>query len=264
LGIVFSLFLSILLSLCHPAKAEDGKSPKTIGETFLGEELHYEIDFWIIKGIADVVLSFSRDSEKGRYVITLKGKTKGIIGYALRQREDYYRAVSEEIDGGRKLRTVYYEEYVKIGSKTRKNIHFFDHEKRRWIHKYYKDGRERRETVKEIPNNADYNDFLTAAYNFRYGVYGDIRGGGIYKVPVFPRRGIAHYEVKVSSYEGSQSFCEKAFFVELKVDPELINSSQGIIEGLLSHDLYPVEGVIRDVVFFGDVKGRLKRRIKTS
>jgi len=56
----------------------------------------------------------------------------------------------------------------------------------------------------------------------------------------------------------------RKLFVELKVDPELINSSQGIIEGLLSHDLYPVEGVIRDVVFFGDVKGRLKRRIKTS
>jgi hypothetical protein len=49
----------------------------------------------------------------------------------------------------------------------------------------------------------------------------------------------------------------KEFLVKLYLDPELTHSKEGLIEGWLSKELYPLEGAIKDVVFFGDVKGTL-------
>jgi hypothetical protein len=52
----------------------------------------------------------------------------------------------------------------------------------------------------------------------------------------------------------------KEFFVKLYLDPEVTHSKEGVIEGWLSKELYPMEGTIRDVVFFGDVKGILVKK----
>ncbi|MCX7857338.1 MAG: DUF3108 domain-containing protein [Deltaproteobacteria bacterium] len=256
-AIHFFFFISTLQSL-----ATQAPNTFTIGETFAGEELHYELDFWLFKGFAEVVLSFSKSNDKGRYLITLRGKTKGPLSYALRHREDFYTAVVEEIEDGKKLRTLYYEENIKIGSKIRRNIYIFDHAKSTWIEKSFKNGLQRKEKNSPIPPATDYNDFLTAAYNFRYGVYGSVTRGRNYYVPVFPRKGITHYEVKVAPHEFFRSPNERVFFVEVKVDPEIINSPHGVIEGYLSDGLYPIEGLIRDVVFFGDIRGRLTKRVK--
>lgn len=119
-------------------------------------------------------------------------------------------------------------------------------------------------TEEEIPPGETYDDFLTASYNFRYGVYGEIEIGKNYSVVTYPQKGRSTYEVIVVGKEEEEgkrcldtSSEGKEFFVKLLLGPEITHSKEGLIEGWLSKELYPLEGIIKDVFLFGDVKGML-------
>jgi len=242
----------------------------SIGEFFKGEELHYEIGVWLFKKVALGKLSFKEMGEKGRYLATLQGETLGVLGWVARYRVDTYRSIMEEVEGGRRLRSLSFEEDVKIGNKLRRRTHFFDYQKRKWIQvKQRKDGTKVK-TEEEIPPGMVYDDFLTAAYNFRYGVYGGIERGRKYTVPTFPKKGPSSYEVRVASKEEeekrkkSEKLNEgKEYFVKLFLDPDVTHSREGLIEGWLSKELYPTEGTIKDVILFGDVRGTLIKNTRT-
>ena len=250
-------------ALPHATKEAD----ISIGRFFDGEELVYEAGFWMVKRAALGRLSFKADEKKGLYTATLQGETLGVLGWAARYRVHTYRSVMQEIDGGRRLRGLSFEEDVKVGSTMTKRIHLFDYERRKWTSK-----RRRRNGMwvvkeQEIPQDRVYDDFITAAYNFRYGVYGPIERGKRYVVATFPRKGASSYEVMiVAKDEEEKRRTEgplrdgKDFFARLKLDPELTHSKEGVVEGWLTKDLYPVEGAIRDVVFVGDIKGTLIQR----
>jgi len=205
--------------------------------------------------------------EKGHYLATLQGETLGILGWVARYRTDTYRSVMEEIDGGSRLRSISFEEEVKIGSKVRIRTHFFDYKKRKWIRvRQRKDGTKGREEA-DIPPGMVYDDFVTASYNFRYGVYGEIERGRKYSVATFPKKGPAHYEVRIAPTEEEEKRRKsekmkdgKEYFVKLFLDPEVTHSKEGLIEGWLSKELYPTEGTIRNAILFGDVKGTLVKK----
>jgi len=246
------------------APAPPDRERRSIAQFFGGEELEYEIGGWIFKRVAVGRLSFKETGEKGRYLSTLQGETLGVLGWVARYRVDTYRAVMEEIEGGRRLRTVSFEEDVKIGNKLRRRTHFFDYENRKWVQiRLRKNGTQARKE-EDIPPGMVYDDFLTASYNFRYGVYGAIERGRKYTVPTFPKKGPSSYEVSVASKEEGEKRKrsekmqnEKEYFVQLLLDPEITHSQEGLIEGWLSKELYPTEGTIKDVKLFGDVQGRL-------
>jgi len=246
------------------------KEENSIGEFFKGEELFYEIGVWLFKKVALGKLSFKEMGEKGRYIATLQGETLGVLGWVARYRVDTYRSIMEEVEGGRRLRSLSFEEDVKIGNKLRRRTHFFDYQKRKWIQvRQSKDGlKTKRE--EEIPPGMVYDDFITASYNFRYGVYGGIERGRKYTVTTFPKKGPSSYEVRVASKEEeekrkkSEKLKEgKEYFVKLFLDPEITHSKEGLIEGWLSRELYPTEGTIRDVILFGDVRGTLIKNTRT-
>jgi hypothetical protein len=247
------------------------KDGRSIGECFEGEELHYEIGFWIFKKVALGKLIFKEMGEKGRYLAILQGETLGVFGWVARYRVDTYRSIMEEIEGGRRLRSLSFEEDVKIGSKLRRRTHFFDYSKRKWIKvRQGKDGTPVR-TEEEIPLGMIYDDFVTASYNFRYGVYGEIERGKKYTVPTFPKKGPSSYEVKLASKEEEEKKRKserikegKEYFVKLSLDAEVTHSKEGLIEGWLSKELYPIEGTIKDVILFGDVKGTLVNKVRSS
>jgi hypothetical protein len=234
---------------------------------FKGEELEYEVGAWIFKRVALGKLSFKEMGEKGRYLSILQGETLGILGWVARYRVDTYRSIMEEIEGGRRLRSISFEEDVRVGNKLRRRTHFFDYRKRKWVRvRQRKDGTKVREE-EEIPLGMVYDDFLTASYNFRYGVYGGIERGQKYTVATFPKKGPSSYEVSVASKEEeqkrkkSEKFKDgKDFYVKLYLDPEITHSKEGLIEGWLSKELYPITGMIKDVGLFGDVKGTLIKK----
>jgi len=270
----FLLGLPLLSFLSHPVReawADLSGRPRigggSIGEFFKGEELSYDVGFWLFKRAAMGKVSFREMGEQGRYLAILQGETMGVLGWVARYRTDTYRSVMEEIDGGRRLRSVSFEEEVKIGSKVRIRSHFFDYQKRKWIRvRQRKDGTKVREEA-DIPPGMVYDDFVAASYNFRYGVYGEIERGKKYTVATFPKKGPSSYEVRVASKEEEEKKrksekikADKEYFVKLYLDPEVTHSKEGVIEGWLSKELYPVEGMIRGVVLFGDVKGTLVKK----
>jgi hypothetical protein len=279
------LFLRFLLGLpllsffpfrIREISADDSLPPRnkkgdSIGEFFKGEELEYEIGVWIFKRVALGKLTFVETERKGRYMATLQAETLGILGWVARYRVDTYRSTMEEIDGGRRFRALSFEEDVKIGGTLRRRTHLFDYQKRKWIRIRQKKDRTMERTEEEIPLGMVYDDFLAASYNFRYGVYGDIERGRKYVVPTFPKKGPTSYEVRIVSKEEeegkrrSEKIKEgKEFFVKLFLDPEITHSKEGLIEGWLSKEIYPVEGVIRDVILFGDVKGTLINKVRRN
>ncbi|MCX5844682.1 MAG: DUF3108 domain-containing protein, partial [Deltaproteobacteria bacterium] len=164
-------------------------SGKTIGEFFAGEELHYEISFMFLKKVAVAKMLFRPTEQKGRYISVLQGETLGVVGWLSKYRTDTYRAVMEEIDGGKRFRSISFEENVKIGKKTRTYSHEFDYQQRKWSKYSSRRGVRGRAVETTIPEGKTYDDFLCASYNFRHGVYGRIERGKTYVIPTFPRKG---------------------------------------------------------------------------
>jgi len=244
-----------------PASPERRRS---IAEFFRGEQLEYQIGVGLFKRVALGKLSFRPLRTTGRYLATLEAETLGVLGWVARYRVDTYCCIMEEVEGGRRLRSISFEEDVKIGNKLRRRTHFFDYQKRKWIQvRQRKDGTTVRKEAK-IPPEMVYDDFLTASYNFRYGAYGEIERGKKYTVATFPRKGSSSYEVIVAGKEeeekrrkSERSKDGKDFYLKLYLDPEITHSKEGLIEGWLSKDLYPLEGAIKDVFLFGDVRGTL-------
>jgi len=270
-GVPFLTLLPVpvLLNYADPRPPLKSSGGRSIGQFFKGEELLYEIRVWLFKRVALGRLTFKEGGKKGRYIATLQAETLGVLGWVARYRVDTYRATMEEVEGGRRFRALSFEEDVKIGSKVRKRTHTFDYQENKWIKmRQRKDGTMGR-TIEEIPRGMVYDDFLTASFNFRYGAYGAIERGRKYLVPTFPKMGASNYEVRVATKEEEVNRRSelkqkdgKEFFVKLYLDPEVTHSKEGVIEGWLSKELYPMEGTIRDVVFFGDVKGILVKNTK--
>lgn len=255
-------------SLAVPLGREQRNS---IGKFFHGEALHYAISVWPFGQVALGRLSFKELEQKGQYMATLQGETLGVLGWVARYRMDTYRSIMQEVEEGRRLRSSLFEENVKIGSKLRWRTHLFDYSNRRWIKtRRRKDGTITRTEV-TIPQGMIYDDFITASYNFRYGVYGEIERGRKYRVTTFPKDNVTHYEVLVADRKEeeqrrrSEKVKEgKEYFVKLFLDPEITHSKEGVVEGWLSKELYPLEGRIRDVILFGDVTGKLIKNTKNQ
>ena len=254
------------------------------------KNLLYEISFLFLKKVAVAKMSFKPSEQKGRYIAILQGETLGVVGWLTKYRTDMYRAVMEEIDGGKRFRSISFEENVKIGKKTRSYFHEFDYQKRKWTKRSSRRGVRIRSAEITIPEGKTYDDFLCASYNFRHGVYGRIERGKTYVIPTFPRKGSSTYEIRIASKEEEdrQRVADKVGEIaaillqlkldpeitdsktgrrgdscntlQLKLDPEITDSKTGIIEGWLSRDNYPVEGIIKDVILFGDVHGKLVKR----
>ncbi len=226
----------------------------------------------MIKRAALGRLSFKAMEKKGYYTATLQGETLGVLGWVARYRVDTYRSVMEEVDGGQGLRAISFEEHVKVGNKINRKVHLFDYQRRTWTSKRLKKDGTWEVREEEIPPGRVYDDYITASYNFRYGVYGPVERGKKYVVATFPRKGLSSYEVRIASKEEEDRKRRAAgisrgkdLLIKLKLDPETTYSKEGVIEGWLSSDLCPMEGAIKDVNLLGDIKGTLiKKTVRRS
>ena len=266
LGLPFLPLLSFPVpeSQAKPLNPTAKLKENSIGRFFDGEELVYEIGFGIFKRIGLGTVTFRKSETKGQFIATAHGQTLGLVGFVTRYREDWYCTTIEEVEGGNRLRTISYEEDVKIGTRVRKTSHFFDYEKGIWTTlKQKRDGSIKRKE-KAIQTGSIYDDYITASYNFRYGVYGAIERGKEYSIPTFPRRNMSMFHVTIASLkeEKRRRAIEKVkegkeFYLKLQLDPEITDSKTGLVQGWLSKERYPLEGLVEDVLLFGDVRGTL-------
>jgi hypothetical protein len=267
----------VFLPILHPT---GGKSPfshdlpigiqartrgrGSMANGFLGEELCYQMSVLWIKRAAIGRVLFEKLNGDRLYRATLEGKTTGIIGWLSRYRRDTYTSHMELIDGGRRLRPLRFEEDIAIGEKIRKKIILFDYRKGKLIKRRMNRRGVFIQTGEKIPDGVTYDDFLTAFYNFRWGVYGKIQRGKRYRVRTLPKAGISTIDVEIATKEeemrmrhGEGNTGYREYYVTVFLDKEVTRSRTGRVEGWVSKNLVPIEGSIEDVVLVGDVHGVL-------
>lgn len=180
----------------HEAVLSDPPKTKSIGQRFVNEELNYKIDFWVFSGVALGNVTMVQESEK-IYVVTFKAKTTGAARW-LRKRKDTYIERLEEVDGGRRFRTLSLEEHSEVGKKKkRKTLTTLDHVKKTMTVEKWKQGKLRKPKSFEIPEGKNYDGPFTAFYNFRYGMYGDIEHDKEYLVKTFPKKQDEEVEISI-------------------------------------------------------------------
>ncbi|HHD11875.1 MAG TPA: DUF3108 domain-containing protein [Deltaproteobacteria bacterium] len=258
---VLSTVLIVLAILVTPLYGEAA----SIGEKFSGESYSYTLGFWLFDDVAEAEISLEK---KGAYyVATLKAHTKGFLDF-IRHREDSYTAIMEEVDGGRRFRTVKFEKNIKLGKKVKKTITVLDYKEKiiRW--QKWRKGKKIKEGTLPIPEGTVYDCPLTAFYNFRFGVYGAIKEGAQYRIKTLPKEDGKEIEiylriltdkekVKRRIKKKKNPFPQRYYFADAKIPKKLFDSRSGKVEILFDEALIPFFAVARDVIFFGDVRGEL-------
>jgi len=152
---------------------------------------------------------------------------------------------------------------VIIGSRQRKALTVFDYSAGQVMVTKEKDNKVRQKTI-PIPQGETFYDPISGSYNFRFGSFGPIERGREYVIKTVPKKNFTSIRINIASPEEeekrrstSSTFDDKAYFITLQINKDLVRSKAGIIEGWLSSKLVPTEGRVRDVIFFGDVIGKL-------
>ncbi len=273
----FALILILLVpvsimssrSAAHAAEKTGAlkKGAPGIADAFAGEMLDYVIGFWFFDNVAEAKLRLAK-GDKGEYIARLEAYTTGVIK-GIADRHDVYVARLRVVDNGRRFLTQTFEKSVTMRGKTRRSLTVVDYKKRvvRW--RSWGGGKEEKTGVSNIPPGIYCDDPLAAFYNLRAGVYGPMQEGAEFRMFAFPK-GDRVPEIKVrvatmaelqekarkNKYSSRSSpFYSPQFLAQATMGPELF-ASEGV-DLFFNSSFIPVEAVARDVVLFGDVRGRL-------
>lgn len=232
-----------------------------IGEAFEGEELVYDISFWLFKKAAVGKISLKKKDD-GSYAAVLQAETLGVIGFVTRYRRDIYIANMYEADNGKRFITTVFDKTVTIGSTTRRTITNLDYQNRLMKWKRWKGDKLEEDKEEEILPDTIYDDPLAAFYNFRFGAYGPIEEGREYHITTFPKNDVKTMYIRLATKEErSQRIHGNPhnvdYLADIKIDKELFGSQTGNVEAFFTKELIPIGGVVKDLIFFGDVKGNL-------
>ena len=260
-------FMKIILVLLLLLWGDAGESSpqgrgSRIGERFVGEEVRYEVGFWVFPAVGGGLARFY-GLDNGNYLLVNEGRAQGLAGWLSRHRREVHRAWMGNVEQGGRLIPLRLEEESISGDRVRKKTTTYDYSARKIFMETLKDGEIRREIV-EIPCGVFYDNPVSAYYNFRCGVYGKVEPGREYLIPTVPRKEKGFFRVTVAPEEEAslrrESDAEKKgkdLLVRIHLEQEFLGSPQGEIEVWFDKELTPVTGMIRKVRFIGDIKGRI-------
>lgn len=260
---MFFVFTFICSFSAAPRSFAAGSEEASIGDLFAGEELQYDIGFWIFNGIAEGRLVL-KDEGNGRYIATLSAKSNGVLDTLLKHRRDRYVATLRLSKDGKRFLTESFEKQVTMDGKgTRQSVHKVDYKARTVSMRSWGGGKPEKTSLDKIPEGVYTDDPLAAFYNFRNGVYGNIAEGKDYRIMTFPKdEKIPEIFIRIASKDELRRRNNKNVAADLladaKIDKDLFGSSSGDIEILFSKDMIPVQAIAKDMVMFGDVKGKLR------
>jgi hypothetical protein len=261
--------LGLLLFFFHPGISWGENTADPVARKFSGEIIHYEVGFWIFFPVGGGVVDF-RDLGHGKYMVFHEGKAQGFVGWLTSYRREIYRSTMGTINNGQRLIPLRFEEHSVIGDWFRKKTTVYDYAARRVFMEVEKEGEKSREEV-EIPLGALYDDPVTAFYNFRAGVYGKVEPGREFLVRTLPEKGSAKGKEEIRLIVASKDEADilrakepdkagKDFFVRILLDREMWGKKKGELEIWFNKDIVPTSGVVKDIRFFGDIRGKLTYR----
>lgn len=248
---------------------DDGKkglqiSPLTSIDYFLTEKVEYDISFLWFKKAAFGMLTFEREGDG--YKTVLQVETKGFVGFFTAYRKHTYISHISYLPERGKFRARRFERYVTIKEKQEKTITDLNYETRTMSWKDYKNGILKEDKSEPMPGEYDYEDVLSAFYNFRMGVFGPIKRGREFSVNTIPEKGMSTIEVKIGSLAESyrskrlfgDGFRKEMFHIKVTVPKEVFRSKHGEVDIWVDEQIIPIRGVVKDYIGFGDIRGTLK------
>ncbi len=266
---LIALFLCLSFALLFSSAAFAGVAVKTpsIGETFVGERLTYDIGFWFFERVARAELTL--EQEKGGYRAILTARTTGFVDSMIQHREDKYVAHLKEARGKGRFITTSFESSSNVNGKVRHSTK--EIVKLRGVLKKHSWGGGKEEKIEEVrlPLNSYVDDPLGAFYNFRYGVYGPVRVGARLSINTFPsvdykrqkmtmvfRKGEIKEQKKVSAL-GRVATGKETYIARVRMSKDVFGTDLTDIEIFFSTALIPLKATARDIVIFTDVRGTL-------
>jgi hypothetical protein len=238
------------------------KPEDSIGDFFTGEVLRYEVGFWLIDPVGGGVADF-RNLGNGRYMVYHVGKAEGLVGWLTGYRREIYRSTMTTLNNGKRLIPLRFEEYSVIGEWYRKKTTTYDYAARKVITEGEKEGKPLGREEIDIPPGALYDDPVTAFYNLRFGVYGKVEPGREFLLNTLPSKRPEIIRIRVAPREETERRREaekiktdKDLLIQILIDREMWGRKKGELEIWFNRGLVPVSGVVKDIPFFGNVRGR--------
>lgn len=267
--VIYMAFISGLLitSWASYAEAKPVAAVKksTIADAFVGEDLGYQLGFWIFNNIAEGKLSLEK-GEGNDYIATLSAWTSGVTGWALKYRKDTFVVHMTMSPDGQRFISKTFEKTVDKSGYVRKGVTVFDYKNRLVTWHSWGGGMDERSGSDPIPPDKPVDDPITAFYNFRYGVYGPVKEGASYVIYSFPKKkDVTKLNLRIApktelEEKKSESGIETAeYLAYAQLDKDLFESTSGNVEILFNKEMLPVQAVARDILLYGDVRGRLVR-----
>ena len=260
----WGLLLAMPFSLARAAEVVSGPS---LLDKYLGEELRYQIGYWLIGNVGDAKTEFLGTDVSGIYKINLEGHGAGFINYLLGGITYTYTSFCQYVSGQDRLRPVYFELKKQHGAK--ESLRSVSYNYKTGDIMYLQTNPAGKTLMDKEPMRTDliYEDYLTLFYNFRHGYYGPLKQDNHYSLPLHTKKQMTPVNLQIVDLEAQNKFrsrefnqTDKDFFVRFQINPEDVSSGSGEILGWLSADAIPVKGTIQDVVFFGDLWGDLIRK----
>ncbi|MEE8541516.1 MAG: DUF3108 domain-containing protein [Desulfobacterales bacterium] len=236
----------------------------SIREIFLGEELTYQIGFWLFANLGEARVRLVETGKPGLYRASLEGRTLGFLNSLLGEYRYAYVSLAELSPQKTRLRPLRFQLIKKRRNKESIRTVTFDYRNNKIVFSRTLSGGKLKKETKAMQKGQNYEDYLTLFYNFRNGCYGPLNRGQTYHLPLQAHKSMDRLKLSVANkdQEAAQRQKEankigKHFFVKFRIKSEDVSSKTGEIEAWLSQEGIPTKGVIKDVIFFGDLWGEL-------
>ena len=256
-GVILGMLMIVGIGI---AESADEVSVRT-EETFV-----YDISFLFFRNAAEGSLTLRYLPELDLYEGVLRAKTKGLTGLLSLARKDSYRSLMRLSNDGNRLIPVRFSKQVSTwGYKTSSTTHMDYNLGVMWWDSTEETGGENTREIKShpIPEGVVYEDFISAFFNLRRGVYGPIEPGRRYTLPALPtRQAFKKGGKKLQTFSvhvgRSKADGVARTLVSINVPKDLFGQRVGDIRFLLEENLVPSRILIENVLLFGDMKGRLR------
>lgn len=250
-----------------PTRAAEVRSGPKLLEKYLGEELTYQIGYWLLGHVGDAKTGFMPTDVSGIYKISLKGHGVGFINFLLGGVTYSYNSFCRYLPDEDRLQPVYFELKKQRGTTQSLRSIRYSYKAGEIIFQQTTPAGKTRINRQPMATGRIYEDYLTLFYNFRHGLYGSLARNRQYRLPLYTKKQMQPVNLHIADVETENTLrrrernqTDKDLFIRFQINPEDVSSGSGEIFGWLSVDAVPMKGTIADVVFFGDLWGDLIKK----
>ena len=246
-------------------KAAIQERSSSFPEELLDNDFRYNVKFLWFNNMAEARLFFKKGKNPHEYKAVLEGRTKGFIGWLTSHRMHRYASTMELIDtpNGPHLRSSRFLREVIKGEEKEETAYILDYKERQVTVRHSKKGMDDEVNRYDMPGDNIYEDLLSAYFNFKSGVFGNIKKGAVFEINTISKKQVLKVKVTVVDdntrvmNELTEINDKASFIIKLELDRELFGQKNGIVWAWTDMNIIPLTGRIVDVIGFGDVWGTI-------